>query len=97
MSESGNVMSLCRNCNHPMNVHTPRCNYMEENNIKGELCDCKTPQYHNAVISGQYIGWMEIHCNSCGALIGLIDSTNEDISDFVTLCPACIAKAHNHK
>ncbi len=78
-------------------MHMPHCNYKEENNILDESCDCKNPQYRNSVISDKYIGWSEIHCNSCNALIGLIDSINENIYDFVTLCPACIAKDHNHK
>ena len=32
---------------------------------------------------------------SCGVLLGLIDSTMEDIYDFITLCPNCIAQTHH--
>ena len=36
-----------------------------------------------------------LHCTSCGVLLGFIDSTMEDIYDFITLCPNCIAKTHH--
>jgi hypothetical protein len=43
-------------------------------------------------VSDKYIGWTEVHCNTCGKLVCLIDSTNEDVYNFLILCPQCIAK-----
>ena len=34
--------------------------------------------------------------HSCGILLGFIDSTMEDIYDFITLCPNCITKTYHH-
>jgi hypothetical protein len=38
------------------------------------------------------MGWIEIHCNSCGTFLAYIDSTIENIYDYTTLCSACITK-----
>ena len=42
------------------------------------------PQYHNGIVSGIYVGWTEIRCISCGVLLGIVDSTREDIYDYST-------------
>jgi hypothetical protein len=59
-----------------------------------KCCECDTPEFYNAVISGKYIGWTEIHCNSCGKLLSYIDSSSENVYDFVILCKKCIIKKH---
>ena len=57
-------------------------------------CDCETPEFYNAVISGKYFGWIEIHCKNCGKLVCYIDSSSENVYDFEILCKKCIAKKH---
>ena len=80
----------CKNCFHPISSHKPNCLSKAED---GEnICGCKNAQYHNAILSGKYIGWIEIHCNSCGKKIGFIDSTTDNIYDFTILCSQCITK-----
>lgn len=67
--------------------------YREENSEK-KCCECDNPEFYNAVISGKYIGWTEIHCNNCGKLLSYIDSSSENVYDFVILCKKCIIKKH---
>jgi len=80
----------CKNCTHLMSLHTPSCSFKPEDNE--ELCGCNDPKYYNTIVSDKYIGWTEIHCNSCGEMIGFIDSAVENIYDFTTLCDKCIRK-----
>jgi len=61
---------------------------------KRKCCDCETPEFYNAIISGKYFGWIEIHCNSCGKLLCYIDSSTENVYDFKILCKKCIVKKH---
>ena len=61
---------------------------------KKKCCDCETPEFYNAVISGKYFGWIEIHCNNCGKLLCYIDSSTENVYDFEILCKKCIVKKH---
>lgn len=87
----GSLENSCKNCFHLISLHKPNCLFKNEQNEKN-ICGCKNAQYHNAILSSKYIGWVEIHCNSCGKKIGFIDSTTENIYDFTTLCSKCIAK-----
>ena len=94
MSEDNQVESDCKNCSHPITSHRPNCEVKTDES--DDACGCSNPQYNNAIISGKYVGWTEIHCSSCGVLLGFIDSTMEDIYDFITLCPNCITKTYHH-
>src|SRR5215510_12946490 len=94
-TESNNfVEPICKNCNHPIPLHKPTCSFEEDDN-KNDVCGCQNARYYNTLISAEYIGWEEIHCNSCGALTSYIDSPLEDVSEFTILCPKCISK-NNH-
>jgi hypothetical protein len=81
----------CKNCSHAMSLHKPNCLFKSEDN-DDNICGCKDAQYYNTIVSDKYIGWIEIHCNSCGKMLGLIDSTVENVYDFTTLCSNCIRK-----
>jgi hypothetical protein len=81
----------CKNCFHPISSHKPNCLFKSEENGQN-ICGCKDAKYLNAIISGKYIGWSEIHCNSCGKKIGFIDSITDNIYDFTILCSRCITK-----
>jgi hypothetical protein len=86
----------CKNCSHSMSLHKPNCLFKLEDN-HGNFCSCKDAQYYNTIVSDKYIGWVEIHCNSCGNILGFIDSAVENVYDFTTLCPNCISKVvHPH-
>ncbi|HLN35852.1 MAG TPA: hypothetical protein VK250_11305 [Nitrososphaeraceae archaeon] len=61
---------------------------------KRKCCDCEKPEFYNAVISGKYFGWIEIHCNNCGKLLCYLDSSTENVYDFEILCKKCIVKKH---
>ena len=93
MSQDNLLVSVCKNCSHPVAFHGSICG--AKTSDSNEVCGCSHLQYHNAIVSGNYVGWTEIHCSSCGILIGFIDSTREDIYDYITLCPDCIIKAHH--
>lgn len=80
----------CKNCSHDISLHNPNCLFKSEDN--DNICGCKDAQYYNTIVSDKYIGWIEIHCNSCGKMLGLIDSTVENVYDFTTLCSNCISK-----
>ena len=67
--------------------------YKEEKSER-KCCECENPEFYNALISGKYIGWTEIHCNNCGKLLCYIDSSSENVYDFVILCKKCIVKKH---
>ena len=86
----------CKNCSHPMSLHKPNCLYKLEDN-DGNFCGCQVAQYYNTIVSDRYIGWTEIRCNSCGNILGYIDSAVENVYDFTTVCSKCISKtAHPH-
>lgn len=85
------VESLCKNCCHPISLHGPRCLFTADDK-DNTSCGCADPQYYNTIVSDKYMGWVEIHCNSCGTFLGFIDSTIENIYDFTTLCAKCIRK-----
>jgi hypothetical protein len=92
MSET-DVGSECKNCYHDISLHNPDCKAKSDSNgHEHNICHCNNPQYYNTIVSDKYIGWTEVHCNNCGKLVCLIDSTNEDVYDFLILCPQCIAK-----
>lgn len=81
---------ICRNCQHQMSMHMPNCRTISGHNV----CNCNKPEFYNVVISGKYIGWTEIHCNSCGKLVAYIDSSIENIYDFKIMCKHCIIHHH---
>jgi hypothetical protein len=87
----------CKNCQHAISLHKPNCLSKENRNENNVVCGCDDAQYYNAIISGDYVGWVEIHCNSCGTIIGFLDSTIENIFDYTTLCPKCIEKTFHQK
>ena len=84
------VNLLCKNCQHQISMHLPNCSVLFHNSI----CACNKPEFYNVVISGKYIGWTEIHCNSCGKLVAFIDSPIENIDDFKIRCKNCIIHHH---
>ncbi len=81
---------ICKNCQHQMSMHMPNCRIISRHNV----CNCNKPEFYNMVISGKYIGWTEIHCNSCGKLVAYIDSSIENIYDFKIMCKNCIIHHH---
>ena len=82
---------LCKNCSHSIASHNPDCLFVPDEK-NGHACGCRDPQYYNTIVSDKYMGWIEIHCNSCGTFLAYIDSTIENIYDYTTLCFACITK-----
>jgi hypothetical protein len=81
---------ICKNCQHQISMHMPNCRTILGHNV----CNCNKPEFYNVVISGKYIGWTEIHCNSCGKLVAYIDSSIENIYDFKIMCKHCIIHHH---
>jgi hypothetical protein len=75
-------------------MHLPNCKVLFDDGDSGKSCGCDKPEFYNIVISGKYIGWTEIHCNSCGKLIAYIDSPIENIDDFKIRCKHCIIHKH---
>jgi hypothetical protein len=65
-------------------AHTPNCTTILEDG--NDVCNCNKPEFYNVVISGKYIGWIEIHCNNFGKLVTYIDSSLENIEDSKILC-----------
>jgi hypothetical protein len=93
--EEINVEAECRNCNHPIDMHKPKC--IKYYDITEErICQCENPQYFGIIISDQYISWTEFHCNNCGKLIGFLDTLDENVYDTIheqtILCHDCIAR-----
>ena len=90
--EGINVEAECKNCNHDIGLHSPKCN----NRDNDRLCGCDRPQYYGAVISDTNMGWTEFHCNRCGNLIGFLNSIDEDIYEIIEdealLCTQCIVQ-----
>jgi hypothetical protein len=88
------VSRICKNCQHQMSMHLPNCRILSNDSDSGKICGCNKPEFYNIVISGKYIGWTEIHCNSCGKLVAFIDSQIENIYDFKIMCKHCIIHKH---
>ena len=88
------VSLICKNCQHQMSMHLPNCTILLDDKDSAKICNCKTPEFYNIIISGKYIGWTEIHCNSCGKLVAYIDSSIENIDDFKIRCKHCIVNKH---
>ena len=88
------VSLLCKNCQHQVSMHLPNCTVLSDENDSTKICNCHKPEFYNVVISGKYIGWTEIHCNSCGKLVAYIDSQIENIDDFKIRCKHCIINKH---
>ena len=64
MNESEvNVDLFCKNCQHQISLHMPKCTTLLEGNNEN-VCNCNKPEFYNVAISGKYIGWTEIHCNN---------------------------------
>ena len=95
MEENIDVEAECKNCNHAISVHNPRCSAQYHEFNKERICGCERPQYYGALISDTNMGWTEFHCNNCGNLIGFLNSIDENIyeaiEDQLILCTNCIA------
>lgn len=95
MDESETEVSLiCKNCQHQISMHLPNCRVLFNDRDSGKICGCNRPEFYNIIISGKYIGWTEIHCNSCGKLVAFIDSPIENIDDYKIMCRHCIINKH---
>jgi hypothetical protein len=94
MNEDINVEAECKNCNHPISLHTPKCHIQYREFDRDRLCGCERPQYYGAIISDTNIGWTEFHCNNCGKLTSFLNSIDENIyeimEDQLLLCTNCI-------
>jgi len=84
--------NLCKNCSHAISLHKPDCMFKIDKSRQNNFCGCKRAEYYNTIVSDRYIGWIEIHCNLCGNMLGFIDSGIENIYDFTTVCSKCIRK-----
>ncbi|CAN5200341.1 hypothetical protein BH18THE2_BH18THE2_31160 [soil metagenome] len=95
MEENIDVEAECKNCNHAISVHKPRCSAQYREFNKERVCGCERPEYYGALISDTNMGWTEFHCNNCGNLIGFLNSIDENIyhtiEDELLLCTNCIA------
>jgi hypothetical protein len=91
-----NVEAECRNCNHAIDMHKPKCTVKYHDITREQLCQCDKPQYFGVIISDQYIGWSEFHCNNCSKLIGFLDTLDENVYDSIheqtILCVDCTAR-----
>jgi hypothetical protein len=74
------INPLCKNCQHQVSIPLPNCTILSDDSAK--MCDCNKPEFYIIVVSGKYIGWTEINCNSCGKLVAYIDTPIENIDDF---------------
>ena len=64
MNESEvNVDLICKNCQHQISLHMPKCTTLLEGNNEN-VCNCNKSEFYNVAISGKYIGWTEIHFNN---------------------------------
>jgi hypothetical protein len=77
-----------------MSMHLPNCTVLSDDKDSEKICNCNKPEFYNIIISGKYIGWTEIHCNSCGKLVAFIDSPIENIDDYKIMCRHCIINKH---
>jgi len=85
---------ICKNCQHPVSLHKPKCTTLLGDNSDDNVCNCNKPEFYNVAISEKYFGWTEIHCNNCGKLVAYIDSSIENIEDFKIMCKHCIIHHH---
>jgi DNA-directed RNA polymerase subunit RPC12/RpoP len=94
LTEEVNVETECKNCNHAISMHQPKCTAAYHDFIDGRICGCENPNYYGALVSDEYMGWTEFHCNNCGNLIGFLNSIDENIYEIIEdeaiLCPNCI-------
>lgn len=54
--EEINVEAECRNCNHAIDMHKPKCTVKYYDITEERICQCEKPQYFGVIISEQYIG-----------------------------------------
>ena len=101
MEEELNVEAECKNCNHAISIHKPKCTTRYHSLNEERICGCEKPQYYGAIISNKYLGSTEFHCNNCGKLIGFLNSIDENIyeaiQDEVILCINCILLTKSKK
>ena len=94
MEEEPDLETKCKNCNHAIGLHTPRCNRVHYEFSRKHICGCERPQYYGTIISDTRISWTEFHCNECGSLIGFLNSINKNVYDLLEnkllLCANCI-------
>jgi hypothetical protein len=94
MEEELDLATKCKNCNHAIGLHTPRCSKVQYELSGKQICGCERPQYYGTIISDTRIGWTEFHCNECGRLIGFLNSINKNVYDLLEnkllLCANCI-------
>ena len=83
----------CKNCQHPIALHKPDRSFRDDEN-EDKTRGCENPEHYNSLGSGDYKGWSEIHCNSCGTLLGFTDSRLENIFDYTILCNRWIKKLY---
>ena len=92
------VNLICKNCQHEISLHKPKCTSLLDKDNSNEdndnVCNCNKPEFYNVGISEKYFGWTEIHCNNCGKLVAYIDSSIENIEDFKIMCKHCIIHHH---
>ena len=92
--EELNLETKCKNCNHAIELHTPRCSKVHYEFLGKHKCGCESPQYYGTIISDTWISWTEFHCNECGSLIGFLNSINKNVYDLLEnkllLCANCI-------
>ena len=51
MKEDINVEAECKNCNHPISLHTPKCHIQYREFDRDRLCGCERPQYgQNSIV-----------------------------------------------
>jgi hypothetical protein len=95
------VEAECKNCNHAVYIHKPKCTAKYHSLNEERTCGCENPQYYGTIISNKYLGSTEFHCNNCGKLIGFLNSIDENIyetiQDEVILCINCISSIKNKK
>jgi hypothetical protein len=70
--ETEDISLFCKNCQHQISMHLPNCTGVSDESHSTKICNCNKPEFYNVIISGKYIGWTEIHCNSCGKLWHLL-------------------------
>jgi DNA-directed RNA polymerase subunit RPC12/RpoP len=93
-TDTEDVSVICENCQHTISMHLPNCTGVSNESHSTKICNCNKPEFYNVIISGKYIGWTEIHCNSCGKLVAFLDSPIENIDDSEIRCKHCIIHKH---
>ena len=95
MEEEQDLETKCKNCNHAMDLHMPRCSKVYYEFSRKHICGCERSQYYCTIISDTRISWTEFHCNECGRLIGFLNSINNNLLEDLLenkplLCTNCI-------